>query len=260
MNLGIVETWSGQFGDAERHVTEGAMLAQAMGRPYIEVACRAYQGFPSTHVSLTRARERGRNALALAERYGLGDRPVLAPALGALAGIAVWMGEFEEGERWLRRGWEVVQEDIDPAVAVLLHMATGMLHAGRGEHQPALEALTAAVQAQSLLTGVHILAPVIAEWLACLGMPDEARATLDEFSAEHEWMDAIDLARAAISLAEGDPARALAVLGDVQRLMPPLGSPGLRTRRSTSSRWPRAPSSGRSNAAADRSRSRARGR
>jgi LuxR family maltose regulon positive regulatory protein len=81
------------------------------------------------------------------------------------------------------------------------------------------------VQAQSLLTGVHIAAPVIAEWLACLGMPDEARATLEEFSAEHEWIDAVDLAQAAISLAEGDPAAALAVLGDVQRLAPPPGAP-----------------------------------
>jgi LuxR family maltose regulon positive regulatory protein len=135
------------------------------------------------------------------------------------------MGDFEEGERWLRRGWEVVQTDIDPAVAVPLHMVTGMLRAGRGEDQSALEALTAAVRAQSLLTGLHILAPVIAEWLARLGMPDKARATLDEFSTEHEWIDAVDLARAAISLAEGDPATALTVLGDVQRMMSPLGSP-----------------------------------
>jgi LuxR family maltose regulon positive regulatory protein len=66
---------------------------------------------------------------------------------------------------------------------------------------------------------------VIAEWLARLGMADEARATLDRFSTEHEWIDAVDLARAAISLAEGDPARALAVLGDVQRMTPPLGYP-----------------------------------
>jgi LuxR family maltose regulon positive regulatory protein len=225
MNLGIVETWSGRFEDAERHVTEGATLAQGIGRPYIEVACRAYQAFPSPNVSLTNARERGRQAIALAERYGLSDRPVLAPAFGAMAGITVWMGEFEEGERWVRRGWEVIQADIDPAAAVLLHLVTGMLHAGRGEDQPALEALTAAVQAQSLLTGVHILAPVIAEWLARLGMPDEARAVLDEFSTDHEWIDAVDLARAAISLAEGDPATALAVLGDAQRMMPPPGSP-----------------------------------
>jgi LuxR family maltose regulon positive regulatory protein len=225
MNLGVVETWSGLFADAERHVTEGATLAEVIGRPYLEVACRSYQAFPSPHVTMASARDRGRQAVVLAERHGLSDRLVLAPALGALASIAVWMGEFEEGERWLRRGWEVVQPDIDPAVAVLLHTVTGMLHAGRGEQQPALEALTAAVHSQSLLTGVHILAPVIAEWLACLGMPDEARVTLDEFSTEHEWVDAVDLARAAISLVEGDPATALDVLGDVQRMMPPPGSP-----------------------------------
>ena len=225
MNLGIVETWSGQFADAERHMSEGATLAQAIGRPYLEVACRAYQAFPSTHRSLASARERGRQAVALAERHGLSDRPVLAPTLGALASMAVWIGEFEDGERWLRRGWEVAHADIDPAVAVLLHMVTGMLHAGRGEDRSALEAFTAAVHAQSLLTGVHILAPVIAEWLARLGMPDEARATLDEFSTEHEWVDAIDLAQAAIRLGEGDPATALAVLGDVQRMRAPLGSP-----------------------------------
>src|SRR5207244_6680246 len=218
MNLGIVETWSGQFTDAERHVTEGATLAQAIGRPYIEVACRAYQAFPS--VSLATARERGRHALALAERYGLSDRPLLAPAFGAVASIEVWTGEFEEGERWLRRGWEVVQADIDPAAAVLLHLVMGMLHAGRGEYHSALEALTAAVQAQSLLTGVHILGRVVAEWLAAtqarLGMADEARATLDGFSADRDRIDAIDLGRAAISLEGGDPAVALAVLGDVQ--------------------------------------------
>ena len=158
MNLGIVETWSGRFDDAERHLSEGAALAQAIGRPYLEVACRAHQGFPSKLVSLASARERGRQAVALAERYGLGDRPILAPALGAVGGMAIWMGEFDEGERWLRRAWEVAEPQIDPAAAVLLHVATGMLHAARGQHQSALEAFAAAAQAQSLLTGVHALA------------------------------------------------------------------------------------------------------
>jgi LuxR family maltose regulon positive regulatory protein len=229
LNLGIVETWSGQFADAERHVSEGALLAQAIGRPYIELACRAYQAFPSTSVTLANARERGRHALALAERYGLSDRPVLAPAFGAVACMAVWMGEFDEGERWLDRGWDVVQADVDPAAAVLLHMVTGMLHIGRGEHRSGLEALTAAVQAQALLTGAHILATVIAEWLAAtqarLGLLDEARATLAGFSAEHRRMDSFALTGALISLAEGDPATALAVLGDVRDMTPPAGFP-----------------------------------
>ena len=238
MNLGIVETWSGRSADAERHVTEGAELAQAIGRGYIEVACRAYQAFPAPFVSLANARERGRHALAVAERYGLSDRALLAPAFGALASIAVLTGEFADGERWLRRGWEVARPDIDPACAVLLHMVTGMLHVGRGEHTSALEALTAAVQAQSLLTGVPFLSPVIAEWLAVtqarLGMPDEARATLDGFASEQE-SNGIDtnvdptvrqnLAHAVISLAEGDAAGALGVLGEVEDMAPPPGFP-----------------------------------
>ena len=227
LNLGIVETWSGRLADAERHLSEGAALAQTIGRPYLEVACRAHQGFPSKLVSVATARERGRQAVALAERYGLDDRPILAPALGAVGGMAIWMGEFDEGERWLRRAWEVAEAQIDPAAAVLLHLATGMLHAGRGQHRTALEEFAAAARAQSLLTGVHALAPRITGWLAAtqarLGMPDEARATLTGFSAEPERMGAIYNARAVICLAEEDPAAALDVLRDVRDVTPPVG-------------------------------------
>jgi LuxR family maltose regulon positive regulatory protein len=219
LNLGIVETWSGRLADAQRHLSEGAALAQTIGRPYLEVACRAHQGFPSKLVSVATARERGRQAVALAERHGLHDRPILAPALGAVGGMAIWMGEFDEGERWLRRAWEVASTHADPAPAVLLHVATGMLHAGRGQHQSALEEFAAAAQAQSLLTGVHALAPRITGWLATMqarvGMQDEARATLTGFSAAAERMGAIYNARAVICMADGDPATALDVLREV---------------------------------------------
>jgi LuxR family maltose regulon positive regulatory protein len=226
LNLGIVETWSGRLADAERHLSEGAALAQTIGRPYLEVACRAHQGLPSKLVSVATARERGRQAVALAERYGLDDLPILAPALGAVGGMAIWMGEFDEGERWLRRAWEVAEPQIDPAAAVLLHVATGMLHAGRGQHQSALEEFAAAARTQSLLTGVHALAPRIAGWLAAtqarLGMPDEARATLAGFSAEPERMGAIYNARAVICMADGDPATAVDVLREVRDITQPV--------------------------------------
>jgi LuxR family transcriptional regulator, maltose regulon positive regulatory protein len=234
LNLGIVEMWSGRLADAERHLSEGAALAQAIGRPYFEVLCRAHQGFPSKTVSVATARQRGLEAVALAERYGWGDRPIIAPALGAVGGMAIWMGEFDEGERWLRRAWEIADPSLDPAATVLLHVATGMLHAGRRQHQSALEAFAAAARMESQLSGVHALAPRITGWLAAaqahVGLPDEARATLTEFSAEPEQigliydgqMGAIYNARAVICLTEGDPAGALDALRGVLDTKPPV--------------------------------------
>jgi LuxR family transcriptional regulator, maltose regulon positive regulatory protein len=227
MNLGIVETWSRRFDDAERHLSEGSALAKAIGRPYLEVACRAHQIFPTTLVSLASARERGRQTVVLAERYGLGDRPILAPALGAVAFWATWMGEFDEGESALRRAWEVAQPQIDPAAAVLLHMVSGQLHAARRQHQAALEAFAAGARAQSLLTGVHALATPVVGWLAAtqarLGMLDEARATLTRLSAEPDRMGFIANARAVIAIAEGDPAGALDAIRDVPDVAPSAG-------------------------------------
>jgi len=226
LNLGIVETWTGRLLEAERHLSDGAALAQRIGRPYLEVACRAHQGFPSKTVSVMTARERGRQAVALAERHGLDDRPILAPALGAVGGIAIWMGEFDEGERWLRRAWEVGSAHVEPATAVLLHLATGMLHAGRGQQRSALEAFTAAARTQSLLTGAHALAPKITGWLATtqarLGMPAEARATLAGFTPEPGRAGAIANARAWMCLLDGNPGMAVEALRDVRDATPPV--------------------------------------
>jgi len=227
LNLGIVETWSRRFDDAERHLSEGAALARAIGRPYLEVACRAHQSFPTTRVSLASACERGRQAVALAERHGLGDRPIVAPALGAVAFWAIWTGEFDDGESALRRAWEIAEPEIDPAAAVLLHMVTGQLRAARGQHEAALEAFAAGAHAQARLTGVRAFATPIVGWLAAtqarLGMPDAARETLTGVSAEPGPIGFIHNARAAICMAEGDPAGALDVLRDVPELTSPNG-------------------------------------
>jgi LuxR family maltose regulon positive regulatory protein len=185
-------------------------------------------GFPSTLGSVATARERGLQAVALAERYGFDDRPILAPAYGAVGGMAIWMGEFDEGERWLRRAWQVAEPAVDPAPAVLLRVTAGMLHAGRGRHRAALDEFAAAALAQSRLTGVHALAPRIAGWLAAtqarLGLPDGARATLGDFPGP-DRRGAIANARAVISLVDGDPEAALDELRDVRDNATP-GLPG----------------------------------
>ena len=45
----------------------------------------------------------------------------------------------------------------DPAPAVLLHVATGMLHAGRGEHRSALAAFAAAMKSLTFASFIVVL-------------------------------------------------------------------------------------------------------
>jgi LuxR family maltose regulon positive regulatory protein len=107
MNLGTAEAWALGVPDAERHLREGAVLAREIGRPYLEVGCLAQLAFAyifhgaamSAIDSFAMTQRRCREAIALAERYGWGTEPVIAPALMTLAGTMVFLGEFDEGER-----------------------------------------------------------------------------------------------------------------------------------------------------------------
>ena len=227
MNLGTAEAWSLGLPDAERHLREGAVLAREISRPYLEVGCLAQLGFayifhgaamPKIH-PFTMTQARCREAIALAERYGWGTEPVIAPALMTLSGTMVWLGEFDEGERWLRRTERALQTDTGPDIRLLLHQTAGLLHAGRGRHHEALEELSAAEHLGSQLEGLQALASQVTGWLlatqARLGMTGEARACLAALDDERAGSGEIRNARAVICLAEGDPAAALGAVRDV---------------------------------------------
>ncbi len=236
MNLGTAEAWTLGLPDAERHLREGAVLAREIGRPYLEVGCLAQLAFasifhgadmPKIHAFATTQR-RCREAIALAERYGWGTEPVIAPALMTLAGTMVLLGEFDEGERWLRRTEQALETDTGPDIRLLLHQTAGMLHAGRGRHHEALEEFGAAEDLASQLEGSQALASQVTGWLlatqARLGRPGEARALLAALDDEQASSGEIRNARAVICLAEGDPAAALAaVAGVLDGTAPVLG-------------------------------------
>ena len=158
MNLGIAEAWTlglPDAPDAERHLREGAVLAREIGRPYLEVGCLAQLAFASLVLhSFATTQRRCREAIALAERYGWGTEPVIAPALITLAATLVWTGEFDEGERWLRRTERALQTDTGPDIRLLLHQTAGILHAGRGRRHEALEEFGAAEDLGSQLEGL----------------------------------------------------------------------------------------------------------
>ena len=227
MNLGTAEAWSLGLPDSVRHLREGAGLAREIGRPYLEVGCLAQLAFayvfhgadmPEIHAFATTQR-RCREAIALAERHGWGAEPVIAPALMTLAGTMVLLGEFDEGEWWLRRTEQALQTDNGPDIRLLLHQTAGMLHAGRGRRHEALEEFGAAEHLASQLEGSQALASQVTGWLlatqARLGMTGEARAGLAALDDQRASSGEIRNARAVICLADGDPAGALAAVADV---------------------------------------------
>jgi LuxR family maltose regulon positive regulatory protein len=227
MNLGTAETWSLGLPDAERHLREGAALAREIGRPYLEVGCLAQLAFAYIFHDAARPKADAfattqrycHEAIALAERYGWGAEPVIAPALMTLAGTMVLLGHFAEGERWLQRTERALRTDTGPDIRLLLHQTAGMLHAGRGRLHEALEEFGAAEHLASQLEGSQALASQMTGWQlatqARLGMTGEARAALAALDDERASSGEIRNARAAICLADGDPARALGALHDV---------------------------------------------
>jgi LuxR family transcriptional regulator, maltose regulon positive regulatory protein len=236
MNLGTAEAWSLGLPDAGRHLREGAVLAREIGRPYLEVGCLAQLAFAQIFHgaaapeadSFGTTQRRCREAIALAERYGWGSEPVIAPALMTLAGTMALLGEFDEAERWLRRTERALQTDTGPDIRLLLHQTAGMLHAGRGRRHEALEEFGAAEHLASQLEGSQALANQMTGWLlatrARLGLPGRARAALAALEDERASSGEIRNARAVICLAEGDPAAALAaVAGVLDGTAPVLG-------------------------------------
>jgi LuxR family maltose regulon positive regulatory protein len=227
MNLGTAEAWALGLPDAERHLREGAVLAREIGRPYLEVGCLAQLGFAYIFHGAARPKidsfamtqRRCREAIALAERYGWSTEPVIAPAMMTLAATMVWLGEFDEAERWLRRTERALQTDTGPDIRLLLHQTAGILHAGRGRRHEALEEFGVAEDLASQLEGSQALASQMTGWLlatkARLGQPGEARALLAALDDERARSGEIRNARAVICLAEGDPAGALGALHDV---------------------------------------------
>jgi LuxR family maltose regulon positive regulatory protein len=228
LNLGAIEAWSLGLPDAERHLREGAALARQIGRPYLEVCCLAQLGFASKIEPFATTQQRCREAIALAERHGWGTEPVIAPALQTLAGTMVWLGQFDEAERWLIRSEQARHADAGPDVGLLMHHTWGLLHACRGRHREALDEFSIAGRLESQMEGTHALANQVTGWTlaaqARAGMPGKARAALAELDGERAACGEIANARAVICLADSDPAGALTAVRDVlNRTAPVIG-------------------------------------
>jgi LuxR family transcriptional regulator, maltose regulon positive regulatory protein len=228
MNLGVTEAWSLENHDSRRHLREGADLARQIGRPYLEVACLAQLAFTSKIEPLATTRQWCLEAVALAEHHGWDAEPIIAPALVNLAAALTLSGQFGEADYWLRRAARALEAHTGPGIRLLLHMGTGMLLSGRRKPREALAEYRAAGRLQAQMEGSHACAGQLTAWTlstqAGLGQLTEAQAALAALGPDLAATAEIANARAAICLAEANPAAALAAVQDVLNGIAPPNS------------------------------------
>ena len=143
ISLGSTEFFATVSQDAERCLDRGIALARRGGRPYLEFTGLAYQALHEFYHSFARAAERGRQAVALAERHGWAGDPAAGIACTAVALVLVCQGQPDAAEPWVQRAERTLTADTQPAAVVAIRLIRGMLELERDRNAAALAALEA---------------------------------------------------------------------------------------------------------------------
>src|SRR5258708_33652407 len=69
ISLGIAETWSVRYEDADRHLEQGVALARRIGRPYLEILGLAHWAVVAYMLPSPAAADSGMQAIELARRH-----------------------------------------------------------------------------------------------------------------------------------------------------------------------------------------------
>jgi LuxR family maltose regulon positive regulatory protein len=219
INLGMAELWAARIDEAEQHLGQAVTLARQTGRPYIELYGLAYQAAAENRRSFARGTELSEQAVELAQRHGWTDEPAAVIADIVLSDNLAWQAQPAEAERWIHRAERAVRAEAEPAVALPVRHARGVLELARGRYCEALAAFRAADQMAGQLAAPHLLiGPTRALLVYSLtrtgetGTAAEYLAGVAEQDRKHGEMR---VAEAVLRLAERDPAAASAPLAPV---------------------------------------------
>jgi len=225
ISLGTTEFWAAGA-DPERHLEMGVALAHRIGRPFLEFTGLTYQAAAGMYQSFTRAAERGRRAIELAERHGWTDEPVAGLAYVILGAILAWQMRPEEAEFWVQRAERVLRAETEPAAVLGMHRARGMLELARGRDANALATFQAAERLGGHLTAPHrLLTPtraLLLHTLVRLGDVKRAEQTLANLGEHDRDHGEMRIAAAVLRLAQDDPRAAMAALAPVLDESAPL--------------------------------------
>ena len=225
VSLGITEFWAARFEEAERHLDEGVTLARRIGRPFLEFSGLVYQAGIELFRSFTRAAERSRQAIELAERQGWTDDPVACYAYSILADVPAWQGRPEEAEAWWRRVERTIRPEAEPVAALAVYRVRGRVELARGRDTDALAAFRAAERLAGHLAAQHPLARATRAWLvhALVRLGETGPAEQVLAGQGEPDRGEMRIAAAALRLAQDDPHAVTATLAPVLDGSAPVG-------------------------------------
>jgi LuxR family transcriptional regulator, maltose regulon positive regulatory protein len=228
IDLGIAETWTARFEEADRHLQDGIALARQLGRPYLEVTGLAHWAQLLSWRSLPLGVQRSTEAIELAGRHGWTDEPVTGLAYLALGVAEVIQGRLADAERSLERAERTLRAEVEPAAGTRLHLGRGMLELARGRYPEALAAIGTAERLTTLLVTEHTLGrrgrSHRLQVLVRTGETERVERILAEMDGAERDSGEMRIAVAGLRLAQGDPEAATAALAPVVAGTIPLAS------------------------------------
>ena len=220
MNLGITELWALRVAQARSHLEEALPLLRRAERPYLEITCIAHLGMAASFdgVTIANGLELAGEAIGRAEALGWADDPVIAPALAIGGFELVWLGRFEEAERWLERAERVLAPEVAGITELITQHAIGLLRFAEGRLEEAIAAFREAARATAVLSNDVLTIDPRARILqvqARMGAVAAAAAVLADLDEEERGRPRTRVAAAALHLAEESPEQAVRVLAPV---------------------------------------------
>jgi LuxR family maltose regulon positive regulatory protein len=212
ISLGVAEANIGRHADAERHLEQGAALAQRIGRPYLQVYGLAFMGPPAImQRSHREAVETAMRAIELVRRHGWSEEPVVTPAYLVVGVVRMWQARWEEADEWLELASRAVRPELDPGQGEAAYLIRGELELMRGRYAEALASLAAGQRLAHMLAASRPLnvqtksARLLT--LLKLGELRPVEQALGQLTEEEEQIGGgqLRLARAALHLARNDP-------------------------------------------------------
>jgi LuxR family maltose regulon positive regulatory protein len=218
ISLGSTEFWAAGH-DPERHLEMGVALARRIGRPFLEFTGLAFQTATGIYQSFSRAAERGSQAVELARRHGWAEEQAAGLVYVILGSTLAWQMRPWEAESWVQHAERVLRAETEPAAALGMHNARGVLELARGRDADALAAFQAAERLAGRLAAPHMLLTparaLLLHTLVRLGDVERAERILAGLSAPDRDRGETRIATAVIRLAQHDPSAVLAALAPV---------------------------------------------